>query len=60
LKKRILAVLVITKAISATTTRWPGPESERWVLLGIFVLSLIPVLLVIHDALMRHGAVIEY
>ncbi|MDH4135456.1 MAG: hypothetical protein OEW09_01890, partial [Anaerolineae bacterium] len=55
----ILVLSLIVLAISRTTYSWPSQESERTVLLGIFVLSLIPLLLRLADVVIERGAVVE-
>ena len=56
----ILILLLIALAISRTTYSWPSQESERTVLIGIFVLSLLPILLMLADIIIERGAVVEY
>ncbi len=55
----ILIILVIALAISRTTYSWPSPDSEKTVLLGIFVLSLLPILLMLADIIIERGASVE-
>jgi hypothetical protein len=42
------------------TLDWPSPESETVVLLGIFLLSLLPVLLMLVNTVIERGGVVEY
>ena len=56
----ILFGLLSTMVILKVTLNWPSPESERAVLLGIFLLSLLPVLLMLVDIVIERGGVVEY
>jgi hypothetical protein len=56
----ILLTLITITAITRGQIGWPSAESERLVLIGIFVLSLVPVLLAVADTLVRQGAVLEF
>jgi hypothetical protein len=56
----ILFGLLITSVILRITLNWPSPESESAVLLGIFLLSLLPILLVLVDTMVERGGVVEY
>jgi hypothetical protein len=56
----ILVGLPILLAILRQTSDWPGDDSETEVLLGILVLSLMPILLVLLDSVIERGGVIEY
>lgn len=56
----ILAVSLVVFIISKTIYAWPGEGLERIILLGIFILSLLPILLRLADTVIERGAVIEY
>ena len=62
----ILAVpfILLASFVSLTLLRgtlgWPSPANERVALIGILVLSLLPLLLTFVDALFQRGAVIEF
>jgi hypothetical protein len=56
----ILIILLIFLAIFRTTLSWPSQESERMVLLGIFIISLLPIILMLADLMIERGATVEY
>jgi hypothetical protein len=56
----ILFGLLFTVVILRVTLNWPSPESETAVLLGIFLLSLLPILLLLIDTMIERGGVVEY
>ena len=56
----ILFTLLIAIVILRATVDWPSQDSERTVLLGIFLLSLVPVLLVLVDTMVERGGTVEY
>jgi len=56
----ILVLSLIVLAISKTIYSWPDQGSEKTVLLGIFILSLIPLLLRLADVAIERGAVVQY
>ena len=55
-------LLILILIISATRglSGWPTPQNERFVLIGVLVLSFAPLLLVVVDALLEQGATLEY
>lgn len=56
----ILFGLLLLIVLLRVTLDWPSQTSETAVLLGIFLLSLLPILLVLIDTLVERGGVIEY
>lgn len=56
----ILFALLFVVVILRVALDWPSPESEPTVLLGIFLLSLVPILLVLVNTLVEQGGVVEY
>lgn len=55
----ILFGLLLTLVILRVRLDWPSPESETAVLLGIVLLSLLPILLVLVDTMIERGGVVE-
>jgi len=56
----LLIVLLAILAALRATVNWPSETSETGVLIGIMVLSLLPLLLALLDVLIAQGAIIEY
>jgi hypothetical protein len=56
----ILIGLLLLAALLRAIAGWPGDASEAIVLTGIFLLSLLPVILFFADSLVERGAVLEY
>jgi hypothetical protein len=56
----ILIGLLLVSVILRALTNWPGENSETTVLIGILLLSLLPVLLSLVDVIIERGGVIEY
>jgi hypothetical protein len=56
----ILVGLSIIIIITRITLNWPSENNEGRVLLGIFILSLFPLLMLLIDMLARNRAVLEY
>jgi hypothetical protein len=56
----LLVVLLILLAIARLVVDWPAQETERFALLGIFILSLVPILLMFIDLLAERGAKVQY
>jgi hypothetical protein len=56
----LLAALLIAVAVLRSTIQWPSEKSENHVLLGILLISLLPVLLALLDVFSDRGGVIEY
>lgn len=52
--------LLLLFGILRATAGWPGTQLENVVLIGILILSLLPIVLAFLDAVMDSGAVIEY
>jgi hypothetical protein len=52
----ILALLLAGYGISRTATSWPPGRYDGWVLLGIVILSVLPILLLVLQALAAWGA----
>jgi hypothetical protein len=55
----IFVLLVAAFAVARGAASWPDKELDGWVLLGIVVLSLVPVLLVILDSVATQGGSLE-
>ena len=55
----ILFGLVLIMVILRVTLNWPNPELEGDLLLGIFLISLLPILLMLVNTLVEQGAVVE-
>jgi hypothetical protein len=56
----ILIILIGLLAVTRRWTNWPSPAAERYVLTGIFVVSLMPLLPMLIDVLAGRGATLEY
>lgn len=56
----LLLVLLVLVAVLRYTIQWPTPGSENVVLIGILVISLMPILLSVLDVMMERGASIGY
>lgn len=56
----ILPGLLLLVAILRATSAWPTAESESVVLMGVVLLSLLPIVLALLDVIIERGAVIEY
>lgn len=55
----ILVCLLIIFVVLRATIDWPGEKSEPTVLIGILLISLLPVLLALLDAIIERGGVIK-
>lgn len=55
----ILIGLLVIIAIMRRVTSWPGEKSETVVLVGVLLISLLPIVLVLLDALVEGGGTIE-
>lgn len=55
-----LATLVVILIILQGTVSWPNKESQTMVLVGVLLLSLLPILLALVDVIIERGAVIGY
>jgi len=55
----ILAVLLVAAALSSRFLNWPAATSEGLVLIGILILSVVPLVLAILDALLAGGGAVE-
>lgn len=55
----VLLALIVTVVITRTVARWPGQQFEGWVLLAIVALSLLPVVLLLVQALATRGGTIR-
>jgi hypothetical protein len=55
-----LVVQFTIVAVARVLTGWPDSASGRIVLIGIFALSVIPVMLALADVLIQHGASVEF
>jgi len=56
----LLIILLTAIAILKSTAGWPGEKSETVSLIGILLISLLPVILALLDILIDKGATIEY
>jgi hypothetical protein len=56
----MLVSLLLLIAVVRAITGWPGPTADSAVLIGVLVLSLLPVILLLADLLIERGAVLEY
>src|SRR6266566_3448873 len=56
----VLVALLVVVAVFRNATGWPSADSDKLVLIGIFLISLVPVLLASIDAVAERGGVIEY
>ncbi len=56
----VLVGLLLIVAILRATLGWPGEKSENVVLIGVLLLSLVPVLLALLDVIIERGGVIKY
>ena len=56
----VLVGLLIVVTTLQRATGWPSRDSETAVLVGVFVLSLMPLVLALLDTIVERGAVIEY
>ena len=56
----LLPAFLVLAAVLRAYWNWPAPQSENLVLIGALILSLLPILLALVDAIMDRGAVIEY
>jgi hypothetical protein len=56
----IALALVAALAVARAQADWPGPGSDNLVLVGVLVLSLLPVLLVLVDLVARRGGSIAF
>ena len=56
----ILFGLLLIIVILRVAVDWPSQDSERIVLLGIFLLSLVPIVLTLVDTMIERGGVVEY
>jgi hypothetical protein len=55
-----LVGLLLIVAVLRTLLHWPSEQSETVVLIGILLLSLLPIALALLDVIIERGAVIEY
>ncbi len=56
----ILIASMFALAFAKSKYSWPSKESEGTVLLGIFIISLLPVILRLVDVIAERGAVVQY
>lgn len=56
----LLVGLLLLVAVLRANLDWPSAQSENAVLIGVLVISLLPILLALLDIIMERGAVIEY
>jgi hypothetical protein len=55
-----LVALLVVLLILRGTIEWPDKESQTTVLIGVLLISLLPILLALVDVVIERGAVIEY
>jgi hypothetical protein len=56
----LLLLLLVVVAVIRQKTRWLGPELDRTVLLGILIVSFLPIILAVLDFLAERRGVLEY
>ena len=56
----LLIGLLIIVAILREIVNWPSQNSETVVLIGVFLFSVLPVLLALVDVIIERGGVIDY
>lgn len=56
----LLLFLLVIVAVIRQKTRWLGPELDRTVLLGILIVSLLPIILALLDFLAERKGILEY
>lgn len=56
----VLLVLLLITGVLRTYTGWPGDSSGNTILIGIFILSLLPIVLAILDVVIERGGSIGY
>jgi hypothetical protein len=56
----LLVALLVTVALLATLANWPEARWQGWLVLGVAVLSLIPLMLLILDRVSRTGGSVEF
>jgi len=56
----LLVVLLFLVAVLRETINWPSEKSENFVLMGVLLMSLLPVFLAVVDVFIERGGVIEY
>jgi hypothetical protein len=56
----VLVALLLAVAILRALLQWPRAESDTVVLIGILLLSLLPIMLALLDVLIERGGAIEY
>lgn len=56
----ILIGLILLVSITRAVTGWPTNETERFVVIGIFIFSLVPLILLLIDGFAARGALVEF
>jgi hypothetical protein len=56
----LLAFLLVVVAGIRATMKWPGTQSDNVVLIGVLLLSLLPIVLALLDVIIERGGVVEY
>jgi hypothetical protein len=56
----ILVVVLSAVAALRTIFNWPSAQSENVLVIGVLVLSLLPVVLALMDIIIERGAIVEY
>ncbi len=56
----ILVGLLLILVVLRVTIKWPSQESETAVLIGVLLLSLLPVILALLDVMIERGGTIKY
>ena len=56
----VLVSLLVTVAVLKSILQWPDAQSDSIVLIGVLLLSLLPVVLAVLDVIIERGGAIEY
>ena len=56
----LLVGLLLLVAVLRASAGWPSAQSENAVLIGVLLLSLLPILLALLDVIIERGTIIEY
>ena len=56
----MLVALLVTVMLLATLAKWPEQRWQGWLVLGVMLLALIPLVLLVLDRVSRTGGPIEF
>jgi hypothetical protein len=56
----VLVGLLLATAALRALAKWPSPQSETVVLIGVLLLSLLPIALALLDVIIDRGGIIKY